>query len=264
VWSNAFLRKSLGQYRPQGNSLIILTLSPPKGQLPRCGKEKTRDPSKLIAYIASPLFADGQYFGLVAASLSRDGSDAAMVLYDAQGHEKGRTFSNLGLQSFRYGRVTSYARSVLDFAQPLVFSVAASLCGPQIEAIAGYRSLFVLPMSTPARIAGDKTLKTSDRVGTVIMWNVFTWIVGLLLAIAVIRDLKQHGMSGKTQNLWLFACMAFGWIAVITYLLTRARTQLVTCTACGHTRRTDQALCLHCEADWAMCDLQVPGWRVVD
>ncbi len=251
----------------QGTIYLIdrdtLLLSPPKGQLPRCGKEKTHTPSQLIAYRVSPLFADEQYLGLVAVSLSRDGSNAVMALFDSKGRVVDRNMSQLKKEHYQYGRVTSAARSVLDFAQPLVFSVASSLWGSRIEAIVGYRSLFVLPLSTPARIAGDRTLKVSDRVGTVIMWNVFTWCVGLLLAIAVIRDLKQRGHSSKIQNAWLFACMGFGWIAVITYLLTRPRTHFVTCTGCGRTRRTDQADCQHCEADWAMRDLQVPVWRVV-
>jgi len=252
----------------QGTIYLIdrdtLLLSSPKGQLPRCGKEKTHDPSRLLAYTALPLFVDQQYFGLVTVSLSRDGSESVMVLLDPQGHEKDRSTAYLTPKSYQYGLITSYARTVLDFAQPLVFSATSSLWGPRIEAITGYRSLFVLPLSMPARIAGDRTLKLGDRYGTLVMWNVLTWCVGLLLAIAVMRDLKQHGMSGKTQRAWLFACMGFGWIAVITYLFTRPRVHFVTCTGCGRIRRTDQAHCLHCEADWAMCDLQVPMWRVVD
>ena len=252
----------------QGTIYVIdrdtLLLSPPKGRLPRCGKERTRTPSRLLAYSASPLFVDRQYFGLVAVSLSRDGSEAVMGLLDSKGHEIGLSKSNLKPRHYQYGMITSYTRTVLDFAQPLVFSAASSLWGPRTEAIAGYRSLFVLPLSMPGRIAGDRTLKPGDRYGTLVMWNVLTWCVGLLLAIAVIRDLKQHGMPGKTQKAWLFACMGFGWIAAITYLLTRPRTRFVTCTGCGRTRRTDQALCLHCEADWQMCELQAPGWRVVD
>ena len=241
-----------------------LLLSPPKGQLPACGKEKTHDPSRLLAYCTLPLFVDGQYFGLVAASLSRDSSEAVMVLLDQQGREIGRTASHLEPRSYRYGLVTSYARNVLDFAQPLVFSVASSIRGAQTEAITGYGNLFVLPLSMPARTAADQTIKWGDRLGTVVMWNVFTWCVGLLLAIAVIRDLRQRGMTKKAQHAWLFACMGFGWIAVITYLLTRPRLQFVTCTGCGKTRRIDQELCLNCEADWAMSDLQAPAWRVVD
>jgi len=248
-------------YQIDRNTLL---LSDPKGQLPRCGKEKTHTPSQLLAYSAFPLFVDQEYFGLVAASLSRDGSESEMILLDQEGREVERSTSHLATEKYRYGLVTSYARTALDFAQPLVFSAASSLWGPRTEAITGYRSLFVLPLSMPARIAGDSTRNAGDRVGTVVMWNVFTWIVGLLLAIAVIRDLKLHGMPGKTQKAWLFACMGFGWIAAITYLLTRPRTQFVTCTGCGRTRRTDQALCLRCEADWQMCELQTPGWRVVD
>lgn len=241
-----------------------LLLGPSKGQLPRCGKEKTHDPSRLLAYCAWPLFSDQQYLGLAAASLSRDGSEFVMVSLDPQGRETDRSASYLKPKHYRYGRVTLGVRTVLGFAQPLSFSAASSLLGPRTEAIAGYRSLFVLPFSTPARIAGDRTHNVGDRVGTVVMWNVFTWIVGLFLAIAVIRDLKQYGMPGKTQKAWLFACMGFGWIAAITYLLTRPRAHFVTCTGCGRARRTDQALCLHCEADWDMCELQAPGWRVVD
>ncbi len=241
-----------------------LLLSPPMGQLPDCGKDKTHIPSQLLAYNALPLFVDGQYFGLMAASLSRDGSDAVMVLLDTKGRETDRSTSHLRPHHYRFGLATSSARTVLDFAQPLVFSVASSLWGPRTEAIAGYRSLFLLPLSMPARIAMDKTRKPVDRVGTLIMWNVLTWCVGLLLAIAVTRDLKQHGRSRKTQHAWLFACMGFGWIAVITYLITRPRIQFVTCTGCGRTRRTDHTICQQCEADWAMCDLQVPDWRVTD
>ncbi len=241
-----------------------LLLSGPKGQLPDCGKEKTHIPSQLLAYSALPLFVDGQYFGLMAASLSRDGSDAVMVQLDTKGRETDRSTYHLRPHHYRFGLATSSARTVLDFAQPLVFSVASSLWGPGTEAIAGHRSLFVWPLSMPARIAMDKTRKPGDRIGTLIMWNVLTWCVGLLLAIAVTKDLKQHGCSGKTQHAWLFACMGFGWIAVITYLITRPRTQFVTCTACGRTRRTDHTICQHCEADWAMCDLHVPDWRVTD
>ncbi len=251
----------------QGTIYLIdrdtLSLSPPLGHLPDCGPEKTHDPSRLLSYCVLPLFVDGQFFGLATAALSRDGSESVMVLLDSKGGKIGRTASYSKPQSYRHGLATFYARNVLNFAQPLVFSVASSLWG-RTEAIAGYRSLFVLPLSMPARIAGDRTRMISDRVGTVIMWNVFTWCVGLLLAIAVMRDLKQRGMSSKTQHAWLFACMGFGWIAVITYLLTRPRLQFVTCTGCGKTRRTDQTHCLQCEADWAMCDLQAPGWRVVD
>ena len=241
-----------------------LSLSPPKGQLPDCGQEKTHNPSQLLAYCVLPLFVDEEYFGLLAASLSRDSSEAVMVLLDQQGREIDRSTSHLKPRSYRYGLVTSYARTVLDFAQPLAFSAASSLWGPRTEAIAGYRSLFVLPLSLPARIAGDRTMKTWDRYGTLIMWNVFTWCVGLLLAIAVIRDLKRLGMSNRAQKAWLFACMGFGWIAAIAYLMTRPRAHFVTCTGCGRTRRTDHAVCLHCEADWDMCALQVPGWRVKD
>jgi hypothetical protein len=252
----------------QGTIYLIdrdtLSLSPPKGQLPRCGKEKTYTPSQLLAYSAFPLFVDQEYFGLVAASLSRDSSESVMVLLDQQGRVVERSSSHLETEKYRYGLMTSYARRTLDFAQPLVFSAASSLWGPRMEAMAGYRSLFVLPLSMPGRIAGDETLKPGDRVGTLIMWNVFTWCVGLLLAIAVSRDVKGLGMPGKTQKAWLFACMGFGWIAAITYLLTRPRFQFVTCAGCGRTRRTDQALCLHCEAGWQMCELQTPVWRVVD
>lgn len=252
----------------QGTIYLIdrdtLSLSPAKGCLPDCGQEKTHDPSRLLTYTVLPLFVDGKYFGLVATSLSRDSSQAVMVLLDQQGREIGRSVSRLDPLSYRYGQVTSYARNVLNFAQPLAFSTASSLWGPRTEAVSGYRNLFVLPLSMPARIAADPALKAGDRIGTVIMWNVFTWCVGLLLAIAVIRDLKQRGMSKKAQHGWLFACMGFGWIAVFTYLLTRPRLQFVTCTGCGRTRRIDQSHCLHCEADWTMSALQAPAWRVVD
>ncbi|MCP4451879.1 MAG: hypothetical protein GY809_10485, partial [Planctomycetes bacterium] len=90
-----------------------LLLSGPKGQLPECGKDKAHIPSQLLAYTALPLFVDGQYYGLLAASLSRDGSDAVMVQLDTKGRETDRSTYHLRPHHYRFGLATSSARTVL-------------------------------------------------------------------------------------------------------------------------------------------------------
>jgi hypothetical protein len=235
----------------------------PIGSLPRCEGQATADPSQLLAYHIAPIYVEGRYVGLAAASLSKDAREYVVALYDAAGEQLKRDRSEYRQEHFQFGEIATSGRAALNFIQPLTFSLAASFLGPRCEASASYRALVVSPFSIPARLAGDVQMDWQDRYGTLVMWNVFSMSLGLLVGIAVMQDAKRQGIASHTATRWCYACIPLGLIAFLTYVIWRPRIRRVTCTHCGNTRRPDQARCHHCGIDWDIPDLQVPDWRVL-
>jgi len=235
----------------------------PMGSLPRCGVQTTADPSQLLAYQIAPIYVEGRYVGLAAASLSKDAREYVVALYDAAGEQLKRDRSEYRQEHFQFGEIATSGRAVLNFIQPLTFSLAATFLGPRCEAAASYQALLVSPFSIPARVASDLHMDWQDRYGTLVMWNVFTMSFGLLVGIAVMQDAKRRGIAAQTATRWCYICIPFGLIALFTYVLSRTRIRRVTCANCGNMRRPDQAKCHHCGVDWDIPDLQVPAWRVL-
>lgn len=235
----------------------------PRGGLPRCGVQATADPSQLLAYHIAPIYVEGRYVGLAAASLSKDAREYVVALYDAAGEQTKRDRIEHDREYFQYAHIATSGRAVLNFIQPLTFSLAATFLGPRCEASASYRALLVSPFSIPARLASDLRMDWQDRYGTLVMWNVFTMSFGLLLGIAAMQDAKRQGIASQTATRWCYICIPFGLIAFFTYMIWRPRIRRVTCTNCGNARRPDQEHCHHCDIDWDMPDLQVPAWKVL-
>lgn len=241
-----------------------LPLGRPQGHLPRCGTPATNDPAQLLAYNAAMVYVDETYLGLAVVALAKDASECVLALFDTKGTQiTENRVSYREEEIFHYMPFTSMGTLVLDCLQPLGVSMASTLLGSRIEALTSYRTLFVQPFA-PALLRRDADMKLRDRYGTLVMWNVLTWSFGLCLGTVVIKDLRRLGCSRKAEYPWLVACMVFGLIAYVTYILTRPGIRMVTCANCGHTRRPDQAVCHHCRADWEMDDLAIPAWRVVD
>jgi len=269
-----------------------LELTGPAGYLPRprtlfgWGSRKPKD---LLAYdveiIATGAQQEYMYIGMIAASLSRQGTSMALAVFDKEGKEvridqtKAVPYealvSGTGLQTphtpsakavlfdVSWGPEITITKYLLECLHPPVLTLTSFFTAYSFEAGSTHRALFFMPNSFVALLR--------DREGSIF----FTFLIALLIMLPamllsgflswrVIRDAIAIGLSSNSRRFWLFGTLAFGLVAYITYRLTRPKITLVTCQNCGKMRRPDMAKCHRCKSDWLVPELVPPAWRVLD
>lgn len=248
----------------------------------------SRKPNDLLAYdieiIATGAQQEYMYIGMIAASLSRQGTSMTLAVFDKEGKEV-RTaqtravpyearFSGTGLQTphtpsakailfdVPWGPEMTMTKYLLESLHPPVLTLASFFTAYSFEAGSTHRALFLMPNSFMALLR--------DREGSIIS----TFLIALLIILPaflfagflgwlVVRDALVIGLSRNSRRIWLLGTLAFGLTAYITYRLTRPKITLVTCQNCGKMRRPDMAKCHRCKSDWHVPELTPPAWRVL-
>ncbi len=230
--------------------------------------------------------------GIFVATLSRDGTGAALAVFDADGEmirldvtmassvrrramqedygdlpdsdiiaqaRTGRTALEVA-----WGPMLTGARYVLENVQPPVFSMISYLVGPSLTAEAGHRSLFILPHSFAGALGRKHREHRIQRLALLMLVISPSLILAGLLAVAVKTDARNMGLSDRATKYWTAGTIAFGLPAYLTWRLTRPGETLVTCINCGRGRRPDMERCHRCGSPWEVPELVVPNWRVFD
>jgi hypothetical protein len=283
-----------------------LELIPNKGMLPipeTLFGRGSRRPSQLLKFQAEPIYlgSDYEYIGMMAASVSRQGTSMALAIFDRDGRQVKRADSramsyqekermaaaSLGMSEGELrnlvGRRSPWIKSaraalfdapwapavtvcryLLENLHPPILTVASFFLADRIEAYASHRSVFLMPNSFAAMH------RDQVREGIVMQFFEALWTmlpaIGLAIVLAwrVSRDAGAIGLPGRVRTLWWFGTLAFGLPAYITYRMTRSADSLVTCATCGKPRRSDMERCHLCNGAWEVPELVPPAWRVLD
>lgn len=225
----------------------------------------SRKPKDLLAYdieiIATMDQGEYKYIGMIAASISRQGTSMSLAVFNMDGKQV-RTqqtravpynvrFSEIGshtpsipsakavLFDVPLGQEMTIAKYLLECFHPPVLTFASFLTAYSFEANSTHRALFFMPNSFVALLR--------DRQGS----NLITFLIALFFMIPailfagflswlVVRDALSIGLSRKSRRIWLLGTLVFGLVAYITYRLTRPKVTLVTCQNCGRLRRPDR------------------------
>ncbi|MCU0916211.1 MAG: hypothetical protein MUC88_16865, partial [Planctomycetes bacterium] len=143
------------------------------------------------------------------------------------------------------------------------FLLLSHLAASDLDALAGYRSIFLLPDSFIAMSARDETAGIFERVSRGLLFGLAALLLSLVLAWRVIQDGMRVGLSKDTRAAWAGGTLLFGLPAYLTYRLTRPHVTLVTCHNCGQRRRPDRDTCHRCGSPWDVPELTPPAWRVL-
>ena len=245
------------------------------------GSRRSVTPKDLLAYEVLPLAfdTDHKYRGMFAASVCREGTALAVVVFDENGKVIKREYSRLPKQE---GSRTTYLRSskavffeapwaptltitkyLLENLHPPLLSLASYFTADSFEAAAGHRALFILPNSFIAMKGRDRHENFGERFMSALGWILPSIILAIWLACRVSKNATVVGLSENARLYWTIGTLAFGLIAYITYRLTRPKMTLVTCQNCGKLRRPDMNKCHRCKSDWHVPELTPPTWRVL-
>ena len=248
----------------------------------------SRKPNDLLAYdieiIATVAQQEYTYIGMIAASLSRQGTSMALAVFDMEGKqvrtEQTRTvpydarFSETGPHTPRIpsakavlfdvplGPEMTITKYLLECLHLPVLTLASFLTAHSFEANSTHRALFFMPNSFVALLR--------ERQGSILI----TFLIVLLIMIPailfagflswlVVRDALLIGLSRNSRRIWLLGTFTFGLSAYITYRLIRPKITLVTCQNCGRLRRPDMNKCHLCKSDWYIPELIPPSWRIL-
>ena len=230
-------------------------------RLPKLGSGDTIN--ELLAYTVLPVSIDHDFAGIVVAAASRD-TKRFHLRATAQGKETivatNRTFhpeNRLLLSPFLMMRAA-------EGLHPLGLSVLSRWLAPRVEALAGYRALFIVPNSGAIQAYLDPHNDALAKQIGFFLGVVPQLILGLLIGSWLRRETRNRGLKPSVCKGWLLAGIILGVPAYITYQLTRLRLPLITCNNCGQGRRADQDHCHHCKSSWENTGDQVPTWRVLE
>jgi hypothetical protein len=220
-----------------------------------------------------------EYLGMFVAGLSRDGTAMVLAVFDAQGkriktestrlpiyegqHTSYLRSSQVALWGTPWAPVSTIGKYLAENLHPPVLSVASYFTASTFEAAAGYRALFLLPNSFVAMVARDSQGNFVERLLYALLLISPSIILGILLAVRVVRDTNVVGLPGNIKLFWIIATACFGLAGYITYRLTRPKVTLVTCANCGKPRRPDADICHRCGSKWDVPELMPPAWRIV-
>jgi len=237
-------------------------LLPNAGRLPRprtfFGRASSK-PRDLFAYDTAVIVKrpENEYAGLIAASVSRQGTLATIAVFDKEGRlmeesRRGAGFSAVLLFTPKY---------LVESLHPPILSLASFFTAYSFEAGATHRALFLMPNSFVAQ-QRDRETSPFLQFCAAMLLLLPAVAFGGFLSWRVMHDAAVIGMSVREKRLWGLGTLAFGLPAYITYRLTRPRMALALCRDCGQTRRVDQDLCHHCGTGWNAPVLEPPAWRV--
>ena len=214
-----------------------------------------------------------QYAGLIAASLSRDGMNLAVTVYNGKGqveeqaYRASRRRTKTGKTAY-FGSPWAPASSIVKYLaenlHPPALTIASFFTASAFEAGAGHRALFLLPNSFVAMKARDARENITAKLLYALALMLPALLLALWLAVQVAGDANVIGLQGNVRLFWIIATVAFGLVGYITYRLTRPKVTLVTCANCGRPRRPDMEKCHRCGSKWDVPELIPPAWRVLD
>lgn len=202
------------------------------------------------------------FAGILAMSVSRQGTWASLAVFDEKGDKVKIAFSKADLLDKPLNSMLTVTKYALESLHPPILTLASFLTAYSFEARASHRALFLMPNSFAAMVR--------DREGNIVVTLGILLLVmlpGLALAgwlsRRVVRDAATIGLSLGARRFWLAATIAFGLAGYITYRLSRPKVTLVTCANCGKGRRPDMDICHHCGEKWDVPELAPPAWRVL-
>jgi len=214
-----------------------------------------------------------RYAGLIAASLSRDGTALALTVFDEKGQIKkqprriSRRQPNMSVTAYfgsPWAPASSIVKYIAESLHPPILSIASYLTAASFEAGAGHRGLFLLPNSFVAMKARDDRDPMYERALFALALMTPAILLSLLLVTRILRDATKLGLPKIARRFWIIATIAFGPAGYITYRLARPKVMLVTCANCGKLRRPDMDICHYCGSKWVVPELTPPEWRVLD
>lgn len=233
---------------------------PPSPYFPRSSKT----PRDFFAYRVIPFSIVGEYKGLIAATLSREGIGLTLGVFDQNGRYIKSNKDYIQIDKHSGGLSYLSAKYILENLQPAVFGLTSYFTASCFEATAGYNALLILPNSFVAffgRYIAESFIGGLCLALLIISPSI---ILGALLAWRLVKDAAAVGLSKRSRLYWLIATICFGLSAYITYRLTRPKIKMVTCANCGRLRRPDMTRCHRCGSKWQMPELIPPTWRVID
>ena len=203
------------------------------------------------------------FYGVVAASVSRQGMWTSVAVFDKEGNEIGTAHSKSDFLEMPWGPELTLTKYVLESLHPPVLTLASFFTAYSFEARSTHRAMFLMPNSFAA-MARDYEGNLFYMSLIVLMLMLPGIIFVGLLGWRVARDAAIIGLSRNARRLWLAGTIVFGLPAYITYRLTRPKITLVTCSNCGKLRRPDMDRCHRCGGKWHIPELTPPTWRVLD
>ncbi len=243
-------------------------------------------PDSLFAFEVRPVFLGRGdiYAGCAVAVLSRDGTAMRLEVFDANGASVGKKESEVGDNPMVSSRGPRYnapstvlavyselpgaaaltaTKFALESLHPPVLLWLSYFTGSSIEAMAGHRSLFVLPNSFAAMKGRDTESGWLSRFITAMPFLLPGLVLGVVLARLVSSHARRAGLPIRARRLWMAATVVLGVPAYVTYQITRPKTARVTCPNCGRDRWVDREKCHHCGSPWLVPELVPPVWRVI-
>jgi hypothetical protein len=236
------------------------------------------DPSQ--SFVRPPSRVERKYLGMFAASLSRDGTSLALTVFDETGRVIKKAESNFTQRkaqrtlSYPTGQAVFFrppwastftiGKYLVENLHPPILSLASYYTAYSFEANAGHRGLFLLPNSFIAMQGRSRRGNFVERFFGALGWILPSIIFSIWLATRVSKNAVVVGLSDNARLYWILGTLGFGFVAYITYRLTRPKITLVTCQNCGKMRRPDMAKCHRCKSEWLVPELTPPAWRVLD
>lgn len=229
---------------------------------PTAGHFQPAQPEDVYGYSATPCYYENQYLGAVVGSCSRDLQTMALTIFDA--HGKATRYKQLRIrpEEMPGGVAMIIGKYLVENLHPPLFALASYNTADRFDAMAGHRAMFFQPNSFVAMFARDNNETFLVRWLFVLLTIAPSILLGLVLALRVVRNAKIVGLDNQTRRWWLIATILFGLSAYITYRITKPKMVLVTCENCGKLRRPDFDTCHHCQSKWNLPELQPPSWSV--
>jgi len=291
------IREGNSNYRPDRYTLVLdesgqidlldretLEFAGPAGRLPApetfFPTDKRITPGDLLAYrvLSIALKEDHKYRGLIAATVSREGTALALAVFNERGAcfeskdtraKNSRGSRNVPSSSAVFfgtpwSPVITIGKFLLENIHPPILSLASYFTAGSIEAASGHRAMFLLPNSFIAMKGRDARVNIAARFLFALLLISPSIVLAILLAMRVSKDAAVVGLPQKTRRFWKLGTLAFGPAGYITYKLTRPKITLVTCANCGKPRRPDMDKCHRCGSKWDVPELIPPAWRVLN
>jgi hypothetical protein len=201
---------------------------------------------------------ENEYAGLMAVSLSRQGSLATIAVFGKDGRllEESRRGGGIPLGLLL---PTKY---LVETLHPPILTLASFFTAYDLGAGATYRTLLLMPNSCVA-LQHDRETKPALQLLAAVLFLLPAMLLSGFLSWRVVRDASGMGLSVPTRCLWGLTTVLLGLPAYVTYRLVRPRVALSLCPSCGRGRRVDRDTCHHCGRSSDGPGLSSPAWRVI-
>ncbi len=240
-------------------------------------------PDDLLGYKAIPvsLKETGKYLGMVAASVSREGTSMKMEIFDPNGQIVKSEATDNEQQAAFFNRPTTSSSELIYYGAPgsvslsIIKYVTENLQGPLLnlisffgakhfDAVKGHTAIFIMPNSFIAMFGREIGDKYIAKFLAMIIMILPALLVSGILTWRVCGHAKNIGLTGDQRRWWMVIVFAFGLAGYITYCICRPKEAMVTCPNCGKLRRPQGYHCHNCRSTWQIPELNAPLWRVTD